>query len=148
MIGKRYFHHPIIIQRIEEKGYHLFTKIFIEDVPAHVLIDTGASNCAFDLHFAEKHLKEITIESEEHETAGISSVNFASKIAVLKHLQIDKLVIPNYFVALIDLGIVNQTYSKLGVPEIKGIIGCDLLVEHKININIRNKHLQIPYPKG
>jgi hypothetical protein len=66
-----------------------------------------------------------------------------SKKVVLKTFEIGIIVLENYDAAVLDLSHVNQSYQKLGLPPVDGILGSDILVDYNAVIDYEKKELML-----
>ncbi len=108
-----------------------------------LLIDTGASKTVLDKKFIIEKLPEQKLEINEQLTTGVGSNTIQSEFTEIDNLRIGKLNLKSYKVAVLDLQHVNETYSLIQLPGIDGVLGCDVLVEYGVVINLRKKELRI-----
>ena len=125
---------------IQGDGYHLFFNVKVNGTNARFLIDTGASKSVLDKAFVNT-LQSVTIQSSERLTTGLGSSTMESEFTIIESLKIGKLEINNIHVAVIDLSHVNQTYHSIGLPELNGVLGGDLLNDYKAVINYNDRKL-------
>jgi hypothetical protein len=123
-----------------EEGYHFLLKATINGKESLLILDTGATNTVLDL--SKKDLYKITTlnTNNTQHSIGIGKSKVKTSRGNKLLLSIGK---KNIFFkpALIDLTSINQTYKKLKLPEIDGILGNDLLVKHHAIIDLPNKLL-------
>ena len=121
-----------------EQGFHLFIKAKINNEKCWLLLDTGPSNSVFDqTEFASHNLKKS--KNTKFTAVGVGTDNLDHSIVTLKKLEFGDFVIKKYKTVLLDLTIPNQHYAQLKLPKIHGIIGSDILVEYKAEINFEKK---------
>ncbi len=134
---------PIKAVSLQEEGYHLFVEGKIGHRTVRLLIDTGASKTVLDKKFIIEKLPEQKLEINEQLTTGVGSNTIQSEFTEIDNLRIGKLNLKSYKVAVLDLQHVNETYSLIQLPGIDGVLGCDVLVEYGVVINLRKKELRI-----
>ena len=138
---------PVKILPIEEDGFHLQLKVYINNRVANVLIDTGASKTVFDKNRITSFVKDTEFQSNERLSTGLGTNTMASQTTELKKLKIGEIIIENYKTVLLDLGHVNHSYQLLGLKQIDGVIGSDLLKKFKAVIDYDKAFLKLSFPK-
>ncbi len=136
---------PIDVLPIENDGFHLFIKGKINRKNATFIIDTGASRSVFDEIGIEKYLKNNTFDQNEQFTIGVGSAELKSKITTMGQLRLGSLIIKEYQTVLLDLQQVRQTYERLKLPAVQGIIGSDILENYKAVIDFSSRKLKLTY---
>jgi len=134
---------PIELRCIEEDGFHLTIHARINGKSVHLLIDTGASRSVFDKKRAIRFVGESSHEPHDKLSTGLGTNTMKTHIAILKKMRIGDLLIENFEAVLLDLEHVNDSYEKLGLTPIDGVLGSDLLVKHKAVINFGKKELKL-----
>lgn len=129
------------IIHLNEQGYHLKIKTQVNNVDADFILDTGASQTAFDLHFIKNILPENKIESTEQISSGLGTNSMTSYEVSIDKFQIGHHIFENYRAAVLDLSHVNTTYEKLGIQNIHGVLGNDILYKLKALIDYKNLQL-------
>jgi hypothetical protein len=66
-----------------------------------------------------------------------------SFIATLKQFHLGGLKLKNYVSIFIDLSHVNAAYSQIGIEEVDGVIGNDILMKFKASIDYKKKELKL-----
>lgn len=132
---------------IEEDGYHIMFEALINGIKSNLLIDTGASRTVFDRDSIYKFLPEDPAEFEINEklSTGLGTDSLESQVAVLDKLEFGECVIENYSVVVLDMSHVNQSYAKLDLPAIDGVLGSDLMVKYEAVIDYKGKMLKLYY---
>lgn len=125
----------ILLVEFAEGGSHIFVNLNINSKRCRFLIDTGASKTVIDKGYFEKYFDKKSIKTVKQETSGLHGSVPESHFAVIKKLSIGKLDIINQQVAAIDLSHVNSIYAKTKKPRIHGILGSDLMLEHKMVVD-------------
>ncbi len=144
-MGKKTTDIPIHLIEIEGDGFHLMLNIRINRKKANMLLDTGASRTVFDTESILRFLpeKREAFEKNEKLSTGLGTNTLESQITELKSIKIGDLRIKNYRAVFLNMSHVNESYSKLGLPAIDGVIGSDLLTEHKAIIDYGKKLLRL-----
>jgi hypothetical protein len=125
---------------IQGDGYHLFFNVKVNGTDARFLIDTGASKTVLDKAFVNT-LPGVSLKVSETLTSGVGTNTLESEHTNIHNIKIGKLEINDANVAVIDLSHVNQTYRSIGLPELNGVLGGDLLSDYNAVINYGKKKL-------
>lgn len=121
--------------KIENDGFHFLLSGKINGKKALLILDTGASKTVFDKKKI-KLLNEKNIATKSlRKSKGIGKELMESHETTLNKFELGKIAFNNFHCLLLDLSHVNKAYASLGLPEIDGILGSDLLV--KLNAIIR-----------
>lgn len=136
---------PITIQAIENDGYHLLTTIQINGKDALVIIDTGASRTVFDETRIVDFIGHNNLTDHDKLSSGLGTNTMTSKKVMLEKLTLNNLVLNHYEATLLNLHHVNQSYQKIGVPTIDGILGGDILHDYQAVIDYKNSKLILEY---
>ena len=140
---RRYIEVPLQLLDIEGEGFHVMVEGSIHGKEAHFLIDTGASRSVFDPKTISTFIDDLTFEKKEGLTAGVGSSDLESATFQIDVFSLGALEIINYEAVALDLENIHEMYAKLGLPQIDGIIGGDLLKRHKAVINYRCKKMRL-----
>jgi predicted aspartyl protease len=134
---------PFLLIKIEDNGFHLIIEVKINNKPAKLLIDTGASKTVFDassiINFSD--IKDFT--DNEILSAGLGTNSMSSKSFVIQTLQIGDFEIHHYQAIAIDMQHVSESYEKLGLPAFDGVLGSDILYKYKASIDYKTKSLKL-----
>ncbi len=125
----------IILEALDKTGYHLFVNVIVNKKRCRFLIDTGASHTVVDKLYFEKHFGRRSLKTVKQATTGLHSSTNESFFGKIKELKIGDTVTKNYTAAAVDLTHVNNTYKQLKKRPIQGILGSDLMLKYKMNIN-------------
>lgn len=134
---------PIILLSIEDDGFHLLIEVKINDKKANMLIDTGASRTVFDKNRIHHFIKHKQFEKNEKLSTGLGTNSMVSQNTMIEKMQLGKLVIADYKAVLLDLSHVNTAYKQLKFKQVDGVIGGDILVSYKANIDYGKKKLKL-----
>ena len=106
-----------------------------------MLIDTGASRTVFDKTRIEKFASVQNLKASEKLSTGLETNSMQSHSVIINKLRIGDYTVEHYEAILLDLTLVNESYHKLGLPEIDGVLGSDILFECKAKIDYEKKAL-------
>ncbi|MBX7110081.1 MAG: retroviral-like aspartic protease family protein [Chitinophagales bacterium] len=134
---------PLKAVSLQEEGFHLFVEGKAGTHSIRLLIDTGASKTVLDKKFISEKLPALKLEINEQLTTGVGSNTIQSEFTEIDTLSVGKLKLKKYKVAVLDLQHVNETYSLIQLPGIDGVLGCDVLVDYGVVINLRKMELRI-----
>ncbi len=134
---------PLAILPIEDDGFHLLLTIKINGKDANLILDTGASKSVFDENRIVNFLGHNNLEDQERLSTGLGTTTMTSKTVMVDKLQFNKLIITNYKATILDLQHVNQSYEKLGIDLIDGILGGDILLDYSATIDYKKKQLTL-----
>ena len=132
---------PLTIIPIEDDGFHLSVKIMINGEEANLIVDTGASRTVFDESRIVRFLGHDNLEEQERLSSGLGTTTMASKKVTIDKLLLNTIEIVNYEATILDLQHVNQSYEKLGLELVDGILGGDILFDYKAVIDYNRKEL-------
>ncbi len=133
---------PIQLINIEDDGFHLMVRGFINNIEATFLIDTGASRSVFDQERIKKFAINASFEDNEKLSTGLGTNEMQSQVLTLERLQFGTLIISDYQAVAIDLRHVHFSYQNLGLPQIDWVLGGDLLKQYKAIINYKTKKIK------
>ncbi len=136
---------PFKVISIGGDGFHLLMKITINGKSAKVIIDTGASKTVFDLKRIKKYVEEKKFKKHSKLSVGLGTDKIKSEFTAIRKLELGNLSICNYTIVLMDLSHVNQSYKELGLKQVVGVLGSDILLEYKAVIDYENKKLTLKY---
>lgn len=139
---------PIRLLDIEGEGFHVMIQGKINGMEANFLIDTGASRSVFDPTVITKFIENPSFEKKVGITAGVGGSDLESSTFIIPSLAIGDIEIKNYEAVALDLENIHETYQKLGLPAIDGIIGGDLLYKYKVTLNYRLRKIRFTVPRS
>ncbi len=134
---------PIRIIPIEEDGFHLIVDVEIDGMNAQLLIDTGASRSVFDKERIRKYIGEQILEPHDKLSTGLGTNSMLTHTADLSNFRLGKLFLPTFKAVLLDLTHVNESYEKMGISPIDGVLGSDLLYDYQAIIDYGKSELQL-----
>lgn len=132
---------PFHLLPLDENGAHLIIDAAINDIKIKLLIDTGASKTVFDKKRMRMLMSKKRFKKNHALSVGLGTNKMKSHYAVLEKFSIGELVLENFQTVLLDLSIVNKSYTALGLSPIDGVLGGDILNEYGAEINFRKKQL-------
>jgi len=136
---------PIKIIPIEDDGYHVCIEAGINDKAALLLIDTGASRTVFDAERINNFIAEKDLELKEMEklSTGLGTNTMKSHIVVVDSLELGELILKDFETVVIDMKHINDSYEKIGLTPIDGVIGGDILVDYSAVLDYGEKMLVV-----
>ncbi len=138
---------PFTVLSIDNEGFHLMIKTYINKKVAHLVIDTGASKTVFDVSRLKKYVSEKSFVTHDKLSTGLGTNSMESQLVTLKKFKIGELEIQNYQTVLLDLSHVNNSYQQVGLKQIDGVLGSDILLNHKAIIDYNKKLLKLNFSK-
>jgi predicted aspartyl protease len=136
---------PLTIQAIENDGYHLLTTILINGKNALLIIDTGASRSVFDETRIIDFIGHSNLAEHDKLSTGLGTNTMTSKKVLLETLDLKGLILNNYEATLLNLHHVNESYQKIGLAPIDGILGGDILMDYNAVIDYKNATLTLTF---
>ncbi|MFH0896181.1 MAG: retropepsin-like aspartic protease [Bacteroidota bacterium] len=136
---------PLRIRKIEKIGYHIFIKAKMNGHSVNMLVDTGASKTVFDKVRGEELMNEDSLTVNPEVTMGIGADSMESHIAVVDSLKLGKLEILKLKTVFLDLSHVNRAFEMIGIRQVDGIIGGDILRKYEATIDYKTAGLTLRY---
>lgn len=138
---------PFQLVAIEADGVHLILDAKINQRTCRLLIDTGASRTVFDQNRIGAFVDHLELQENEQLSTGLGTNAMKSHIVTLESLEIGALFLQNYTSVIIDMVHINQSFETYGLQAIDGVIGGDILLDYKAEIDYRKKELRLRVPK-
>lgn len=138
---------PFKLVSIEADGVHLILQAKINNKPCRLLIDTGASRTVFDQNRISLFVEKPEMQENQHRSTGLGTNDMKSHIITLESLEIGCLHLQNYTSVVIDMVHINQSFETYGLQTIDGVIGGDILLNYKAEIDYRKQELRLRFPK-
>jgi predicted aspartyl protease len=126
---------------IDNDGMHLLVKIKINNRVARMIVDTGASRTVLDKNRIHRFVKENNFEKHDSLSTGLGTNNMESHIAEIKKLEVGSWKLENIVLVLLDLSHVNVSYGHIGIKEIDGVLGGDILSKYDALIDYGKKQM-------
>ncbi len=136
---------PLKFLAIEGDGTHLLIAIIINGKKANMLVDTGASRTVFDINRISKFTSKKKFGKNQQLSTGLGTNTMQSHNTILKKVKIGKLKIENFEAILLDLKHVNESYEKIGLGTIDGVLGGEILVSFKAVIDYGKKQMKLKW---
>ncbi len=133
---------PIEILELQDGDYHLFLTAYAGRNKLRLLIDTGASKTILSKAFCKK-TKSLKLIQSEHTAAGLGTADMQSWLTEIKTFKLGSFQIKDYACGVLDLSHVTEIYRQLDLPVFDGVLGCDVLVTYKMNLDLKRKLLII-----
>lgn len=127
--------------KIEDDGMHLLAKVKINNKTARLVVDSGASRTVLDKNRIHRFVKENKFEKHESVSTGLGTNTMESHIVEIKKLKIGNWTLEEIIWVLLDLSHVNASYVQMGIKEIDGVLGGDILMKYNALIDYGNKKL-------
>lgn len=138
---------PITIEAIENDGFHLLATIQINGKNALMIIDTGASRTVFDETRIVDFIGHNNLTEQDKLSSGLGTNTMTSKKVTIEKLNLNGFEITNYEATLLNLHHVNESYQKIGLTAIDGILGGDILHDYHAIIDYKNSQLMLEVKK-
>ena len=133
---------PIEVSPIMNDGFHLFVKGKLGRKNVRLLLDTGASKTVLAKKFINDHLKQHLLHTNEQQATGLGSNQIVSEVISITNFKLVDIKLPEQQFAVLDLKHVNETYQKLNLIPIDGVLGSDILVSLNAVIDLKTACLQ------
>lgn len=136
---------PLTIEAIENDGFHLLATIKINGKSALMIIDTGASRTVFDESRIVDFIGHNNLAEQDKLSSGLGTNTMTSKKVTIEKLNLNSLEITNYEATLLNLHHVNESYQKIGLTAIDGILGGDILHDYHALIDYKHSKLELEH---
>ena len=136
---------PLHIFPIDQDGFHLSMKAYVNRKVANLILDTGASRTVFDLNRIGRFVKDNAFEKHESTSAGLGTNTMESHLVEFKNFKLGELILKNFTTVLLDMKHINESYEQMGLKPIDGVIGNDILQSYKAVINYQKKELKLNF---
>jgi len=125
-----------------DNGFHYHLQISINGVVGNFVLDTGATHTVIDATKKDFFKINKKIVRKNQVSSGIGEDEIVSYQTGKQEFSFNKLTL-SFKPVLIDLININQSYQRLNIAPVDGILGCDLLVKLNAKINLPNKILTL-----
>ena len=115
---------------------HLYLRAEVNDSTAIFVLDTGAGSTVMEEKRESKF--NLTTSSSEIKAVGAGGSNLALKESSIQNFQIKDYVLHNHKIHLMNLDHINNAFKEVGIAEIDGVIGADILIKGKAVIDYEN----------
>jgi len=119
---------------------HLHLKAFLNGVEGDFILDTGAGATVID----PKRQKKFSVKTQESKSSGAGAGGQTSLQQSLDNsFKIEKLEMPKFLLYVMNLDHVNNAFTSMGLKEVDGVIGADILSSNKGIIDYANLTLYL-----
>lgn len=132
---------PITKINLEGHDCHILIEIVVNKQVARMLVDTGASKTVFDYNRINRFTDTAEFELNEGLSTGLGTNSMQSHTVKLKNLYLGSLHLRRYNAVLLDMNIINESYTKIGLEPIDGVLGGDILLKYKGVISYKTMKL-------
>ncbi len=132
---------PLNIFPIENDGYHIKVAIKVNGKNTSMILDTGASRTVFDETRITEFVGDNSIKEHDKLSSGLGTNSMTSKKVLIDNLQLGEIEITDYDATILDLTHVNQSYEKLELEPVDGILGGDILNDYEAIIDYSKQKL-------
>lgn len=128
---------PFTLLNIEGDGFHLMIEGKINGKKANFIVDTGASRTVFDQQTILQFVEEPDFQKNERLSTGLGTNEMPTMVLEIEELSFGGAIVQYYPAIAIDLTHIHHSYQQLGLPDIHGVLGSDLLVSFRAVINYK-----------
>ncbi len=137
---------------LDQKGYtavtlqkyvsgHLYLEVMINGVKGRFILDSGAGATVVDEKRKDKF--NMTAEQTDEKATGAGGNGIAIQSSANNKLIIGHYSIDHYTAMIINLDHVNNAFKQLGLEEVDGVIGADVLTSGQAIIDYANMLLHL-----
>lgn len=134
--------------RINLAGWHLLIKLKLNNKPALLILDTGASQTVLDYHIASTISKNKAKRLDDASSTGVGGEQLQSHLLKVEKFTIGDVTVHDQYFVLLDLQHVNAQYQKIGKYKIHGVLGGDILNNFDAIIDYKKSELVLSYKKA
>lgn len=134
---------PLEILEIPPFGVHCLVKAIISGEQINLVVDTGASRTVLDSSFMSDLFGAEALEETFEPSAAIGINNLPSFYVMIPKLWIGDMPFENLDCVAMDLSNIIESYEMMGLPQIKGILGGDILQQTKALIDYGKETLKL-----
>lgn len=121
---------------------HLYTdEMSINGIKGKFILDTGAGGTVIEESRKDKFRIKTEASLEKAVGAGGSGMNIS--VSMNNRVELGAYIVPQMMLRTMDLDHVNNAFRQLGIPEVDGIIGADLLYNGNAVIDYVNMILYL-----
>ena len=118
------------------KSGHLSVVTKVNNVKGHFILDTGSSSTIID-HKHKKKFRLVTKHTPKiAKTAG--GLQLKMKVSYDNVMDFGQLKLRNVKISLVNLSHINHSFQKMGMLQLDGILGSDILKNRKAVIDYDN----------
>lgn len=120
---------------------HLSLSAKVNGIPATFILDTGAGGTVLETKQAQKF--GLISANTNNKAAGAGGGDMELQATSIKSFVLDSYRLVDFTVYLMDLEHVNGALRQLGISEVDGVIGADILSQGKAIIDYSNMLLYL-----
>jgi len=130
-LNNNYFKIPIT----KMASGHLQLNASINGIEGNFILDTGAGATVID----HKRQEKFSMKTQESKNTGVGAGGQTSLQQSLDNsFKIGKLEMPKFLLYVMNLNHVNNAFILMGLKEVDGVIGADILTSNKAIIDYTN----------
>ncbi|MES3018520.1 MAG: retropepsin-like aspartic protease [Bacteroidota bacterium] len=134
---------PLELINLHDDGFHLLVEVVIFGKKFKAVLDTGASKTVLDKTIVQQHITADELLQSEKLSTGLGTSSMESHTAILPKFKIGRLVLENFEAAVLDLSTISTAYESLNLPPVIGVLGGDILYNHRAVINYEKLLLKL-----
>ena len=134
---------PLQILNLHDDGFHLLVEVVVFGQPYKAVLDTGASKTVLDKTILLELIREEDLLTTDKLSTGLGTTSMESFMITIPDLWIGELHIPELEAAVLDLSNINHAYEKMELQRVIGVIGGDILMDHRAIIDYGNLTLKL-----
>jgi hypothetical protein len=139
---------PLKPIHIDRHGCHLSVNAVLNKKKLHLILDTGASQSAFDKRRMELILGHGKFRKSNSLSTGLGTQSMESHLVKIGGIRLGNAVIGSLQVILLDLSHVNSAYAQMNMNTIDGVIGGDVLKKFNAVIDYGSMQLELRGGRG
>lgn len=137
------FQIPFRIINFNAHGFHIMVVAHIKNYAFNLLIDTGATQSVFDLNRVQKITLPQDIHPYDRFFMGIGTSKIETYCTLVQQMVFESCVLYQKNIVLMNLDSVNKAYASFDLPRVDGVLGGDILWQHKAVIDYQKKNLEL-----
>ncbi|MCK5776930.1 MAG: retropepsin-like domain-containing protein [Bacteroidales bacterium] len=138
---------PLQLINLKGDGFHLALIALINHKKAFLILDTGASRTVFDINRMSNFSEDLEYQLNEEKSTGLGTNTMESNVFMMDSFGMGDMEIKNYEAVAIDMTHINQTYEMLKMSPIDGVLGGDIMMDFKANIDYKTMTLSLNFAK-
>ncbi len=133
---------PLQFIPIENDGFHIQVNAMVNNIPARLVVDTGASHTVFDKTRIAGFLNSGPIQGSGLQAKGLGT-DIESHILHLDNINVENQKLIDYHAILVDLSELDQLFAPIFTGGIDGILGGDLLTRMAAIFNYKKQKIKL-----
>jgi len=115
---------------------HLYLNMKLNSINGGFILDTGAGATVIESKRKDKF--KMVVEQTDETATGAGGTNLQMQISKENEIFIESVHLTKYELTLMNLDHVNQAFASIGIEEVDGVIGADILEDKKAVIDYKN----------